>query len=433
MRTSPTFFALKSCGVALSVCWLFPAQSVASDLYWYGDFVDIVHEYWTEHAPDTVLGGSGSWSTGYPTKFGDGPNTTAWLVWGAGFWDGNGDTAIFAGDVAGTVTLVGAGSDDAQRYIYANALDFRTDGYVIEANSYGRGSAYHTQLVLVQPSGAAAPRIAVSTGIVATINAAIVPYTNPEYARSGLIKSGGGTLNLGGANTYTGSTRVSEGSLRISSAGSLAAGTAITVASGATLSNAGTIAGAVTVNSGGSLFNDGGRTVGAVDVAGSLYGTGRVGAVTLADGGTIGAGNNGDIGTLNTGALTLNGDTYYFFDFEADGSSDRLDIDGGLTLGAAASVSVLLNSSTFDGRTDGQWTLLDTTADLSGLNLSSFTMQDGNLPSYAGTFSIGLNAQDSSELMLTYTAIPEPQTYALFFGVGTLGMVVMRRWRARRR
>jgi len=248
----------------------------------------------------------------------------------------------------------------------------------------------------------------------------------------GLTKTTAGTVVLNGANTYTGTTQVDGGTLRIGGSGSLAVGTAVTVASGATLSNAGMIAGAVTVNSGGSLFNDGGTIGGSVDVAGSLYGTGRVGAVTLADGGTIGAGNNGDIGTLDTGALTLNGDTYYFFDFEADGSSDRLEIDGGLTLGMAASVSVLLNSSTFDGGTDGQWTLLDTTADLSGLNLASFTMQDGNLPSYAGTFSIGLNALDSSELMLTYTAIPEPQTYALFFGVGTLGMVVLRRWRARR-
>jgi len=431
MRVSPTSFALKSCGVALSVCWLCPAQSVARDLYWYGDFVDIVHEYWIEHGPDSVLGGSGSWSTNYPTKFGSGPDTRAWEGWGAGFWDGGGNTAIFAGEVAGTVTLVGAGMDDAQRYIYANALDFRTDGYVIESDSYGTGNAHHTQLVLAQPSGASAPHITVSSGATATIRASIVPYNEPTYASSGLIKDGGGTLVLSGMNSFIGATRVNAGTLRISESGSLAQRAAVTVAAEATLSNAGTINGSVTVGSGGIFISDAGTVAGAVTVSGTLYGTGRVGDLTLNAGGLLSAGALGGVGTCATGSLRFDGGTYSF-DFDSGGYSDRLIVDGEVTLGTSA-ISLLLNSSTFDGLADGQWTLLDSTADLSSLDLSRFTMLNGSLAGYSGTFSINLNSHDSTELMLTDTEIPEPQTCALFFGIGTIGIIAVRRWRAMRR
>ncbi|MFM7102305.1 MAG: autotransporter-associated beta strand repeat-containing protein, partial [Verrucomicrobiota bacterium] len=60
-----------------------------------------------------------------------------------------------------------------------------------------------------------------------------------------LIKAGPARLTLGGANTYTGPTVVTNGHLRIN--GSLAAGTT-TVASPGTLSGTGTLAGPVVVN-----------------------------------------------------------------------------------------------------------------------------------------------------------------------------------------
>ena len=67
----------------------------------------------------------------------------------------------------------------------------------------------------------------------------------------GLTRSGNGTLALAGANTYTGSTNVNSGKLLVN--GSLAAASAVTVASGATLGGSGTVNGATTVNSGGII------------------------------------------------------------------------------------------------------------------------------------------------------------------------------------
>ena len=71
-----------------------------------------------------------------------------------------------------------------------------------------------------------------------------------------LVKSGAGTWVLTGANTYTGETFVSAGALLLSSTGSLAAGSAVTVASGGAIGGEGTISGNLTLNSGAKFVFD---------------------------------------------------------------------------------------------------------------------------------------------------------------------------------
>jgi autotransporter-associated beta strand protein len=117
-----------------------------------------------------------------------------------------------------------------------------------------------------------------------------------------LQKTGTGTLVLSGANSHTGATTIDAGTMLVN--GSLAAGSAVTVNSGATLGGSGNAAGSVTVNAGA----------------------------------TLAPGNNG-VGTLATGALTLAG-TY---ECQLDGASaDQLAVTGNLVLtGSTLAVSAL--------------------------------------------------------------------------------------------
>jgi autotransporter-associated beta strand protein len=89
-------------------------------------------------------------------------------------------------------------------------------------------------------------------------------------------KVGTGTMILSGANTYTGATSVNAGNLQVN--GSLGS-TAVTVASGATLSGSGSLAGAVTVQSGGILSPGG--TQGTLTINNSL--TLQAGSATQID------------------------------------------------------------------------------------------------------------------------------------------------------
>lgn len=80
-------------------------------------------------------------------------------------------------------------------------------------------------------------------GLLNAITGAIADGNTSAGRTTSLVKSGGNTWVLGGANTYTGPTTVSEGRLLINGDQSAATG-AVTIADGATLGGIGTIGGA---------------------------------------------------------------------------------------------------------------------------------------------------------------------------------------------
>ncbi|MSU58846.1 MAG: hypothetical protein EXS35_11890 [Pedosphaera sp.] len=84
----------------------------------------------------------------------------------------------------------------------------------------------------------------------------------------GVTKTQGGTWDLSGVNTYTGATLVSAGRLNVNSPGSLAAGSTVTVATGATLGGTGTVGGPTTIQSGGTLAP--GTSIGTLTFSSSL-------------------------------------------------------------------------------------------------------------------------------------------------------------------
>ena len=414
MSISPTFSACTKASAAALLVLFIAGSAGATDYYWFG--ASSVIPSWADSSP----GGPGVWSTSGNT-FRTSSSFTLFSghKWSSSSGIGKGagdDTAVFHGE-SGRVSLSGL--------INANGLRFTTSGYSITGTA-------SNQLSLVGQT----PTITVGTGT--STSAFTASISAPIAGTVGMTKAGAGTLVLSGANTYTGLTNVGGGTLRLAAGGQLYSGAAanaartVTVAAGAMLNNAGTINGSVTVGNRGTFLNDAGTVAGAVTVNGTLYGTGAVGALTLNSTGHLSVGGAaGSIGTLNTGALTLNGGSYAF-DFGSGGSADRINVDGGITFGSGI-INLLLNSSAFDGRTSGQWTLFDSTSTISGFAPSAWAIDDDLLGAHAGTFSVGVSATDNTALVLSYTAIPEPQTYALFFGIGTFGIIAVRRWRAMRR
>jgi autotransporter-associated beta strand protein/probable HAF family extracellular repeat protein len=110
----------------------------------------------------------------------------------------------------------------------------------------------------------------------------------------GLVKTGSGTLTLGGKSSYSGTTTVSSGQLLVN--GALAAASAVRVSSGASLGGSGKI-GAFTIQAGGTLGDGSAPGVFTATTA-TFTGSGSTYEAALSK------------GTANTGAKTLHGERY---------------------------------------------------------------------------------------------------------------------------
>jgi fibronectin-binding autotransporter adhesin len=217
--------------------------------------------------------------------------------------------------------------------------------------------------------------------------------------QNGLTKTGGGTVVLGGANTYAGPTAVQAGTLVVNAANGPSA---VTVA------------------------------------AATLGGTGTVGPLALGAGSVLAPGSVGP-GTLAAGATTLAGGASYSFQIaNASGTAgtawDLLGVAGGLSVTATQAAPYTVNLwSVTSGDTSGpaagfeplqtqRWTFLDTTTPLASLDLSGFavnataTAATGGFANdtRGGTFSIGLSTTGTG-LDVVFT--PDPVASSLvWFG-----------------
>lgn len=302
-------------------------------------------------------GGAGIWSTG-------GTNWTAPTGYGVNdSW--HGQVAVFGGAAGGAVTVQGS-----QAF---QELRFTTTGYTIAGATAANGLATTGGFSVVD----------VSTGVAATINAAI-------SGTGGLTKTGTGTLSLGGANSYAGTTTVSAGQLNLLAGGSIAG----SVVNQASFANAGTVTGAVQ-NDG--TFANSGTVTGAVQNNATLASTGTLagglvnsGTATLA--GTVGTGivNNGAV--TFSGAATVAGlqqaaaGTFNLAGFGV--SLGTLSGSGAISLGGGAlSVGTGNGNSSFAGTISGAGSL--TKAGTGTLALTGTASQTGGTTISGGTLQIG--------------------------------------------
>jgi autotransporter-associated beta strand protein/T5SS/PEP-CTERM-associated repeat protein len=226
-----------------------------------------------------------------------------------------------------------------------------------------------------------------------------------------LAKSGSGVWTLTGSSTYTGETNVGVGTLQVD--GSIATSSLTTVQSWGTLS-----------------------------------GTGTVGALTIASGGTVAPGNSP--GTLSAGDTTFGSGGRFLWEINSvDGTAgsgvgwDLLSISGALNIAATAGspftislVSLdLFNGAgelgNFNDSSTYYFVFASTTDGVSGFSADKFVIDtEGFQNAFTGNWSVELIGND---LNLVYTAaasaVPEPSTYAAIAGAAMLGFAL---WRRRR-
>ncbi|MBW8780616.1 MAG: autotransporter-associated beta strand repeat-containing protein [Verrucomicrobia bacterium] len=264
----------------------------------------------------STLGGTGTWDTSSAFWW-DGASAIVWTD-----TTGTADTAVFGG-TAGTVTL--------NSLLGALRLQFLITGYTFEtgSNTFSLGTggidassltsgtttiSGNLSLVGAQSwNTGAGSTLAVSATIATggntlTVNGAGTTTLSGIVSGTGsLTQSGSGTLTLTGDNTYSGATTVNAGTLQIGNGttGSIAAGSAVTVASGATLginlASAGTFANTVansgTVNANGANANT---------LSSAISGTGAftksgAGTTTLSGANTYTGATTVNAGTLQIG------------------------------------------------------------------------------------------------------------------------------------
>ncbi len=227
--------------------------------------------------------------------------------------------------------------------------------------------------------GAATRTLTIGNNGTTTFSGIISGTTGTGLSISANSGTTGRIIISGLSNTYDGPTTINSGILSVT--GSLASGSAVTVKNTGTLAGSGTVSGTVAVNNGG--------VVGAGDAA---------------------------IGTLSTGAATLDNGSIFSWDIATAGATyDKL-VAPSLTDGGTAGGSVFRVVAADTTFSNAFWNTTKTFTDIFTTNgtsaiadwaniFNTVTVVDGTFTavdvSVRGSFSASGNT-------LTWTAIPEP-------------------------
>ena len=242
---------------------------------------------------------------------------------------------------------------------------------------------------------------------------------------SGVLKRTSGTSVLAAANTYTGPTRVQAGRLELGPGGAVAATSSLIVEPTGEFASGGASPTFSSVQNNGLLALAGGTT----SITTLLSGTGTIdGSVAVS--GLHSPGNSPGIEAI-TGNLAYGSGASVLWEL-ADNTTanspvayDQITVGGDLAFNAATSLAIAFDAAgslvDWDDAfwaTDHSWTIWDvagTTSGFGSLALTGTDWLDGFGAALAtarpdASFAI---AQQGSDVVLTYTAVPEPSTLAL--------------------
>ena len=337
--------------------------------------------------------------------------------------------------VAATNTAFGTGSANHLYLQGGSDVQFTSSAPSLGGISGGYPEETNTSFIALEPGSTLTLNQNFDTWLWAKIGGTPADFdgTASTPTTAALVKNGTGTLTLASANNYSGGTTINAGTIVAAHASALGssaitlAGGSLGVASGIVLVNplvfpttgttklggTGTVASAITVDS--HVILAPGNSPGTLTFTNTL---------TLAGGGTLSieiadlygsAGSSYDtILVSNTGSLNLTA---------TSGNTFHIQINSLTSL--SGSIGLLGHESD----SAASLTLLTSPTALTLADLDRFTLNTTNFTSPSpGLFSLALGGVGNTALMLNFTPVPEPSTYALM-ALG-LGAVI---WQVRRR